>query len=483
MQVTQDNGIVHKEDSLSEKAGMPQLGDASLWQIIRSAGNLSKRFIWEAGASVNLGDLVCKTSLCGGTDKLRGRSALVKTRSQLAAGLALIELDGVARRIVLCPSDLPSKHLQFVIDTAEVDAIVSDENTIEGNYPGAPAVSSSLSLVRTDGDRNSGLQTEWVLLTSGTTGKPKMLVHSLQSFAGSILGFSKASDSEVWSTFYDIRRYGGLILFLRALSTGGSIVLSSGNESVTDFLRRAEAHGVTHLTGSPSLWRRALMSPAASLISPSQVRLSGEVIDQAILDRLHVFYPQANITHAFASTEAGLAFGVTDGLAGFPAGFIGKRDGNVELKIEDGSLRIRSPRTALRYLGPQVLKDGAGFVDTGDMVELRGDRYYFVGRRDGIINVGGFKFYPEEVEAVINQHPNVRMALVRKKKSSITGSLVVADVILENELDRSPCLDGIQHDILLFCRSLLPRYKVPAVINVVSELPITVTGKMARHDT
>ena len=58
-----------------------------------------------------------------------------------------------------------------------------------------------------------------------------------------------------------------------------------------------------------------------------------------------------------------------------------------------------------------------GFVDTGDMLELRGDRYYFVGRRDGMINVGGMKVHPEEVEAVINRHPLVRMSLVRTKKN------------------------------------------------------------------
>ena len=77
------------------------------------------------------------------------------------------------------------------------------------------------------------------------------------------------------------------------------------------------------------------------------------------------------------------------------------------MKIEDGSLRIRSTRTARRYLGGEraALADADGFVDTGDMVELRGDRYYFVGRAGGIINVGGLKVHPEEVEAVINRHP------------------------------------------------------------------------------
>ena len=83
--------------------------------------------------------------------------------------------------------------------------------------------------------------------------------------------------------------------------------------------------------------------------------------------------------------------------------------------------------------GAPALADDDGFVDTGDIVERRGERYYFVGRRGGIINVGGLKVHPEEVEAVINRHPQVRMSLVRPKRSPITGAIVVADVVLNAE--------------------------------------------------
>ena len=79
---------------------------------------------------------------------------------------------------------------------------------------------------------------------------------------------------------------------------------------------------------------------------------------------------------------------------------------------------------------PSRSADADGFVDTGDMLELRGDRYYFVGRRDGVINVGGLKVHPEEVEAVINRHPQVQDVAGAARKSPITGALVVADVVL-----------------------------------------------------
>src|SRR5205823_12826674 len=158
-------------------------------------------------------------------------------------------------------------------------------------------------------------------------------VHTLASLEGAIREGHTLAGSAVWSTFYDIRRYGGLQIFLRALLGGGSLVLSSAGEALGDFLGRAGAHGVTHISGTPSHWRRALMSPSAHRISPEYVRLSGEIADQAILDHLRAFYPAARITHAFASTEAGVAFAVGDGLAGFPASLVGQRDAAVELRV------------------------------------------------------------------------------------------------------------------------------------------------------
>jgi len=465
---------------------MPPPDQASLWCALSGAGSLGHRRLWGAGASVTLGDLTGGSSLGGRLEELRGRSVLVATADQLTAGLALIELDGVARRLVLGPPDLPAEHVAFVVATAAIDAIVSDRAAPDAGTPPVDAfVTCSPTLPARTSERKGGERTEWILLTSGTTGRPKMVVHTLASLAGAITGATTpATTATVWSTFYDIRRYGGLQIFLRALLGDASMVLSSAEESTGDFLIRAAACGVTHISGTPSHWRRALMSPSAHRLAPRYVRLSGEIADQAILDRLRVFYPEARIAHAFASTEAGVAFDVGDGLAGFPAGLLGRQSADLELKVEDSSLRIRSRRTAARYLGPEgdTLADRDGFVDTGDMVERRGDRYYFVGRRGGVVNVGGLKVHPEEVEAVINGHPEVRMSLVRTRKNPITGALVVADVVLTTEPapgdGRAAALQG---EILQRCREALPRYKVPAAINFVPALVVAASGKILRH--
>ena len=408
---------------------------------------------------------------------------LIATKDQLTAALALIELDGLARRIVLCPPDLPVGHLPMVMDSAKVDAVVSDQATFGSggaNYAGC-VIPCTSKLVPRNFDRGVSRHTEWVLLTSGTTGRPKLAVHTLGSLAGAIKRGNPPAAPVVWATFYDIRRYGGLQIFLRAVLTGASLLLSSGQESTADFLARVGAHGVTHISGTPSHWRRALMSPAARSISPQYVRLSGEIADQAILSHLQSVYSNARVAHAFASTEAGLAFEVNDGLAGFPASFI-QGTADVEMKVEDGSLRIRSGRTADRYLGERdkAVRDAHGFVDTGDMIELRSDRYYFVGRRDGTINVGGLKVHPEEVEAVINRHPLVQMSLVRTRKNPITGAIVVADVVLRKTTDAAKPTTNLQQEILELCRSALPQHKVPALIHIVPALTVDATGKLAR---
>jgi len=316
------------------------------------------------------------------------------------------------------------------------------------------------------------------MFTSGTSGPPKLVVHSLEGLTGAIKPAAAGEAPPVWGTFYDTRRYGGLQILLRALLGEGSMVMTAPGEPMADFITRLVAHGVTHLTGTPSHWRRVLMSPGAAALAPRYVRLSGEIADQAVLDALRTRFPGAPIGHAYASTEAGVGFEVNDGLEGFPAAFVG-RPGEVEIRVDDGALRLRSGRAASGYLNPGAgaLADVDGFVDTGDMVERRGDRYHFVGRRGGVINVGGLKAHPEEIEAVINRHPAVRMSRVRARRNPITGAIVVAEVVLN---DAASDAGAVKPQILDACRRELAPFKVPAMLSFVPALALTAGGKLER---
>ncbi len=461
---------------------MPQNNPASLWSSVIAAGNLSSRILVGVDAKATWDEVVHGSILEDHRSDLHGQSVVIATLDQFRAAAALIELDGIARRMVLYPPDLSLEHLPYVAKTAEADVLVTDQAEIASMHHGiGRVILCGRNVTPVHAERSAQMETEWVLLTSGTTGLPKLAVHTLASLAGSARHTDPASASLVWSTFYDMRRYGGLHIFLHAALTGTSLVVSSAQESTAQFLERAGAHGVTNISGTPSHWRRALMSPCADRIAPEYIRMSGEIVDQAILNQVKAQYPHARVAHTFASTEAGVGFNVDDGLMGFPAEIL-TRDPLIEMTVKDGTLRIRSTRTATRYLGADspTLKDEEGFVDTGDTLELRNGRYYFTGRRDGIINVGGFKVHPEEVEAVINRHPQVAMSLVKAKKNPITGALVVADVVGKT-LPQASDLHALERDILRYCRGQLAPHMVPAAINIVPMLAIGESGKLVRR--
>jgi acyl-coenzyme A synthetase/AMP-(fatty) acid ligase len=459
-----------------------------LWESIVARGAAPAGALHAANASLQLADLASASALGGRLESLRGLSVLVRAHEPLAAAVALIELDGVARRVVLCPPGVAPEHWPGIVASAGIEACVRDSMSppaqslgIELDVP----VQSALTRLGS-ASRRLVTDTQWVLLTSGTTGAPKLVLHSLAGLASALAAEAPRAGPVVWSTFYDIRRYGGLQIFLRAV-TAGSLVLSGPGESVTEYLARAGALGVTHISGTPSHWRRALMSGAAARLRPQYVRLSGEIADQAILDSLRSTYPGAQIAHAFATTEAGVAFEVRDGKAGFPASLLDAPHGGVELRVIDETLRIRSPGNAVRYLGEgaPALRGPDGFVDTGDRVQLREGRYYFAGRRGGVINVGGLKVYPEEVEAAINGHPWVRMSLVKARRSPITGALVAADVVLSDpgpgRLDRPP-QEVLGREILDRCRGSLAPHKIPAIIRFVPALEVSESGKLVRPE-
>jgi acyl-coenzyme A synthetase/AMP-(fatty) acid ligase len=457
---------------------LPSLRDA-----IDVGGTPPPGYLIGAEHRAALGDLLQGSAIASGVENLHGRSVLIASADPFLVALALIEFDGLARRMTLYPPDLALEHLPYVMRYAEVDVVVSDGSFLRGASIGAAQYAiCTPALVPRDYSSQERLPTEWILLTSGTTGRPKMVLHTLASLVAAI-GARESHAEVIWGTFYDIRRYGGLQIYLRAVLTRSSLLLTGPQELVANFLQRAGEAGVTHISGTPSHWRRALMSPGADRIAPRYIRLSGEIADQAILNNLRSFYPDAEISHAFATTEAGVAFDVRDALSGFPASMLTGTRG-VDLKVVDATLRVRSSRTAERYLGenPPVLKDPEGFVDTGDVLELRDGRYHFQGRRDGVINVGGLKVHPEEVEAVLNRHPQVRLSLVKTKKNPITGALVVADVLLKD-----PCTpEGeqsreLQQSIKQFCRESLAPHKVPAAISIVAALAISETGKLVRR--
>ena len=249
------------------------------------------RHLFGRNAQVALAELAHGSSLDIDLSKLQGRSVLIATREQLTAALALIELDGVARRLVLVPPDVPREQLATVIADAGIDALLCDDETRRRSRACAacdlPAADRAARRVPSIGSRPNGCCSP-----PAPPARRKWWCTAWPALSGAIKRSESRDGTVVWGTFYDIRRYGGLQIFLRALHDGGSLVLSDAKEPVGDFLVRLGARGVTHMSGTPSHWRRALMSPAARAMAPRYVRLSGEIADQAILDNLAAFYPE-----------------------------------------------------------------------------------------------------------------------------------------------------------------------------------------------
>jgi acyl-coenzyme A synthetase/AMP-(fatty) acid ligase len=454
-----------------------------LWGSLTASGAPPSGSLHGATARIDLASLAGASSLGARLEALRGRTVLVAAKDQLTSALALIELDGVVRRMVLCPPDLSADHAPAVMRDSAADAYVADAGAAAVHGLEGLRVNSGPALQPFGLARRHSHDTEWILLTSGTSGAPKLVRHTLASLTSAFTAQAAPAGPLVWGTFYDIRRYGGLQIFLRALFHG-SLVLASAAESTADFLARAAAAGVTHISGTPSHWRRALMSGATARISPRYVRLSGEIADQAVLDSLRSAFPEATVAHAFASTEAGVGFEVRDGLAGFPASLVGAPGAAVDIEVAGGTLRLRSAGNATDYLGARApaLKDSEGFVDTGDRVELRDGRYFFIGRSGGVINVGGLKVYPEEVESVINAHPGVRMSLVKARRSPITGAVVTAEVVLLEGAAGAQAEEVVKGEILQACRRSLAAHKVPMTIRIVPALEVSESGKLVRPD-
>src|ERR1700728_4260011 len=184
---------------------------------------LKGRTLSDARHSASLTDISDRTCLKGCLAELSGRSVLLAVSSQFLASLVMLEIDGIARRMLLCPPDLNTDHLQALIDDAEIDAVVTDQPDRFAGFGIAPVVIASEELMAAPRAQTERA-TEWLMLTSGTLGLPKIVGHTLEGLTGAIAADGPARGSRpIWATFYDIRRYGGLQIFFRGVFRGRAL--------------------------------------------------------------------------------------------------------------------------------------------------------------------------------------------------------------------------------------------------------------------
>jgi acyl-coenzyme A synthetase/AMP-(fatty) acid ligase len=315
------------------------------------------------------------------------------------------------------------------------------------------------------------------LMTSGTTGEPKIARYSLDGVIGRLRARAEAGrfEGSRWLLTYQATSYAGLQVLLTAILAGSQVV-STATRTPQGFYETARRTHVSHISATATFWRSLLMQVGPDDLSLQQVTVGGESIDQRTIDRLLAMFPQAHITHTYASTEAGFVHAVSDGRAGFPSKWLDNPSRSVQVRIRDGLLQVKSPHTMQGYASahPQVrLEDG--WLATADRCEVRGDRAYIIGRDDSTVNVAGSKIYPATVERFLLSLPNVAEVRVYGLPNPVTGSILGADVVLVNGNDPQITTASI----IASCRAKLAPYAVPHVVKIVDQVAVRVSGKKA----
>lgn len=322
-----------------------------------------------------------------------------------------------------------------------------------------------------------------LVLTSGTTGTPKGAWYTWSRLLAQARVKPQWAASR-WLLAYHLNHFAGLHLLAHVVANRATLVIPS-SPAVADAAAAMVQHGVQCASGTPTFWRLLLAEldqDRARSLPIRQVTLGGEAVPPDLPGRLADYFPRARISQIFATTEAGSCFSVRDGREGFAASLLqpGDNDALPRARIVEGELQVRSDHGMVGYYdSPSAAEDlpaEPGWRATGDLVEVRGDRVHFVGRKSEVINVGGVKVNPLPVEAVAQAVPGVRAVHCYGRRNAVTGQIVALDVVPAPDLDR-PALESAIRDA---CRAALPRHAQPQWVRFVERLE-TVNQKVLRR--
>lgn len=401
---------------------------------------------------------------------LRGKNLVINGCSRIEFALLLSLLDGIASKILFLPSDIEhTLHEQYYQQAEIHDEVFLENGTLKINF--ATKQETKESKLGSSG-------TEWIIPTSGTTNIPKLVSHTFSSLTKSTKFNVELGGHYCWGLVFDIYRFSGIQVFLQSILSGSALIVTDPSQSMSEMLTLLVNKGCNALSATPSFWRKVLMTKKSNDLRLERITLGGEIADQNVLHALKQKFPNAKITHIYASTEVGVGFSVTDGKEGFPASYLDGKLSGIKMKVSsDGLLWIAPSEQGQKYLSPDRMYDEEGYINTGDLVEIKGDRVYFLGRDSGAINVGGNKVQPEEVEQILLSSGLLSSAYVYAKKNPMMGLLVCADVVpLNDNSDKKE----LKAKLLKHCREKLEGFKVPAILKFVKELKTTQSGKLER---
>ena len=378
--------------------------------------------------------------------------------------LALVELGCIL--IPLTPGvhatlseSLPDVAPHWVIDaTGDIASIIGTNNSAA-----LPQLYSELHSRNTPG---------LVLFTSGSSGKPKPVVHDFRKL---LVKFRTQRPAMITLNFLLFDHWGGLNTLLHALSNLCMVIFPRLRtpEAVCDLI---EKHRVELLPATPSFLNLLLISGAHTrhdLSSLKVISYGAEPMPASTLAGVRRAFPNVDLRQTYGMIELGVLRAKTRSVDSLWLKVGGE---GYQLRVVDGILQIKADSAMLGYINAPSPFTPDGYLITGDLVEQDGEWLRILGCQSDIINVGGQKVYPSEVEAVILEHSSVVDAVVYGESHPLTGKIVCADVILNEGLDEAVS----RKDIISWCKRQLQPYMVPMKLRFVSDSLQTIRLKRTR---
>ncbi len=321
-------------------------------------------------------------------------------------------------------------------------------------------VSDKTSLIK----KLSVTKDDWriTMYTSGTSGLPKKVSHTFKSITRFVKTSINNSTSK-WGFAYNPTHMAGVQVFFQALLNGNTIVRLFGLEKEKIF-SQIELYSITHISATPSFYR--LLIPHFNSY-PSVIRLTsgGEKFDDRATTQLSKIFPKAKIINIYASTEAGTLFASEKDV------FTVKPEFASSLKIINGELNIHKSlmgQTDLHY---------DNWYSTGDMVEVLTENpltFRFLSRKNEMINVGGYKVNPNEVEETLRDMDGIIDVRLFSKQNSVLGNIICCEVVRSDPGLTEP-------KIRKFLSTKLQEFKIPRMFHFVKQVSTTRTGKIKRQ--
>ena len=300
-----------------------------------------------------------------------------------------------------------------------------------------------------------------ILFSSGSTGKPKAMVHNLDTLIDSFKDKKEKSMNMLVFLMFD--HIGGLNTVFNALCMGACLIIPKIKDAKT-ICELIEKYKIMVLPSSPTFLNLILISQEYKNYDLSSLRMityGTETMPQSLLLKLKEVFLKVKFLQTFGTSETGIS---TTSSKSSNSLFMKLEDINGEYKIVENELWLRSKTQVLGYLNASMDSfTSDGWFKTGDLVEVDGEYIKIIGRAKEVINVGGQKVLPAEVESIILEMEEISDCMVYAEQNAITGQTVVCDVVLNKNIE------NIKKRVRVFCKDRLDAYKIPTKVNVVDK--------------